>query len=359
MIEIQEKRRRKMSIFDDKIAFNWLISIYDPNSRNEALLLLGKNRQKFPDLGKVIWNSPGMVTILLQEIIKVYPYLTGSKDHVLTSEISTRICNVLVLFQCIAFDEETRTDLINSEILSYLFPFLQCPQNTVLQEYATFKQLDVHDKILKSRPFEYLRLTALGVFGSFVRVDSSNVVEYLISTDLVPQCLIIMETCSELSRIVALFIFMRIVLNKKGLNYVVSSENRILSVLSVLKGMIYSLQLPKELQPNASNTNDQSNNGNNPPGRTFKNVLRCYLSLCDVKELRTIIKDKIPPEIFYVMCSKDNLTEPQKNTRLNIALENGFNIDTCQLLLHIKNEDPTVFKLQVQLLQLLGMPVAP
>lgn len=335
-----------MSIFDDKTAFNWLTSIYDPNSRNEALLLLGKHRQKFPDLGNVIWNSPGMVTILLQEIIKVYPYLTGNKQYLLTSEISTRICNVLVLFQCIAFDEETRNDLINSEILSYLFPFLQCPQQNNLD--ATFNKLDVHEKVLKSRPFEYLRLTALGVFGSFVRVDSSNVVEYLISTDLVPQCLIIMETCSELSRIVALFIFMRIVLNKKGLNYVVSSENRVLSVLNVLKGMVYNLQLPKDVQ-NA--TNDQSNNGNNPPGRTFKNILRCYLSLCDVKELRLMLRTHLPPELYHVMKNE------QKSSKQTHNHKNGLKMETCLVLEHIKNEDPTVYKLQVQLFQLLGMNI--
>ena len=340
-----------MSIFDNKSAYNWLVSIYDPNARNDALLRLGKHRQTFPDLGKVIWNSPGLVTILLQEILKVYPYLTGSKDHILTSEISTRICNVLVLFQCIAFDEETRIDLINSEILSYLFPFLQCPQHTTMQESATFKKLDVRDRILKSRPFEYLRLTALGVFGSFVRVDSSNVVEYLISTDLVPQCLIIMETCSELSRIVALFIFMRIVLNEKGLMYVVSNENRVLTVLNVLKGMIYSLQLPNKLQSNNPNTNDESNSGNNPPGRTFKNVLRCYLSLCDIKESRLVIKSQIPPEIFYVMSQDDKSLRPN-------SIPEGLNVDTCQVVKHIKNEDPTVYKLLVQLVQLLGMPVA-
>lgn len=332
-----------MSIFDDKTAFSWLTSIYDPNSRNEALLLLGKHRQKFPDLGNVIWNSPGMVTILLQEIIKVYPYLTGNKQYVLTSEISTRTCNVLVLFQCIAFDEETRNDVINSEILSYLFPFLKCPQQANLDD-AAFNKLDIHEKVLKCRPFEYLRLTALGVFGSFARVDSTNVVDYLISTDLVPQCLIIMETCSELSRIVALFIFMRIVLNKKGLNYVVSSENRILSVLNVLKGMVYTLQLPKDTQHAAAN--EQSSNGNNPPGRTFKNILRCYLSLCDVKELRPMLRTHLPPEIYHVM--KDDMKSKQ-------SAKKGLNPDTFLVLEHIKNEDPTVYKLQVQLFQLLGM----
>lgn len=71
---------------------------------------------------------------------------------------SNRVCNVLALFQCIAANSETRLSFINgkfyynlAQIPLFLYPFL----NT----------------INKSRPFEYLRLTALGVIGALVKVN--------------------------------------------------------------------------------------------------------------------------------------------------------------------------------------------
>lgn len=46
----------------------------------------------------------------------------------------------------------------------------------------------------KSRPFEYLRLTSLGVIGALVKNDSSDVINFLLTTEIIPLCLRIMET---------------------------------------------------------------------------------------------------------------------------------------------------------------------
>ena len=65
----------------------------------------------------------------------------------------------------------------------YLYPFL----NTVS----------------KNRPFEYLRLTSLGVIGALVKLDDSDVINFLLQTEIIPLCLRIMETGSELSKTVS------------------------------------------------------------------------------------------------------------------------------------------------------------
>jgi len=72
-----------------------------------------------------------------------------------------------------------------------------------------------------SRPFEYLRLTSLGVLGALVKTDEKDVslrwngiilnfilkvVKFLLSTEIIPLCLRIMEQGTELSRTVATFI---------------------------------------------------------------------------------------------------------------------------------------------------------
>ena len=44
----------------------------------------------------------------------------------------------------------------------------------------------------------HLRLTSLGVIGALVKVDDADVVNFLLQTEIIPLCLRIMETGSEL-----------------------------------------------------------------------------------------------------------------------------------------------------------------
>lgn len=123
----------------------------------------------------------GVVTVLIHEIISTYPLLVPSG---LNSATSTRVCNALALLQCIASHESTRSAFLQAHIPLYLYPFL----NTTS----------------KTRPFEYLRLTSLGVIGALVKSDNSDVIDFLLSTEIIPLCLRIMETGNELSRTVFL-----------------------------------------------------------------------------------------------------------------------------------------------------------
>lgn len=119
------------------------------------------------------------MTVLIHEIISAYPLLVPPG---LNSATSTRVCNALALLQCIASHEATRSAFLQAHIPLYLYPFL----NTTS----------------KTRPFEYLRLTSLGVIGALVKSDNSDVIDFLLSTEIIPLCLRIMETGNELSRTV-------------------------------------------------------------------------------------------------------------------------------------------------------------
>lgn len=105
----------------------------------------------------------------------------------------------------------------------------------------------------KTRPFEYLRLTSLGVIGALVKasslllsrhpardvyqerasspfgklptpapttpllapqVDDTEVTNFLLSTEIIPLCLRTMEMGSELSKTVATFIVQKILLDE-------------------------------------------------------------------------------------------------------------------------------------------------
>jgi len=110
----------------------------------------------------------------------------------------------------------------------------------------------------KSRPFEYLRLTSLGVIGALVKNDSSDVINFLLTTEIIPLCLRIMETGSELSKTVAIFIVQKILLDDMGLNYICQTYERFYAVGTVLSNMVVQLQESQTV-------------------RLLKHVVRCFL----------------------------------------------------------------------------------
>ena len=130
------------------------------------------------------------------------------------------------------------TCLVAAHIPLYLYPFL----NTTS----------------KSRPFEYLRLTSLGVIGALVKNDSTEVINFLLTTEIIPLCLRIMETGSELSKTVAIFIVQKILLDDNGLNYICATYERFYAVGTVLSNMVGQL------------VEQQT-------ARLLKHVVRCFL----------------------------------------------------------------------------------
>jgi len=110
----------------------------------------------------------------------------------------------------------------------------------------------------KSRPFEYLRLTSLGVIGALVKNDSAEVINFLWTTEIIPLCLRIMETGSELSKTVAIFIVQKILLDDAGLGYICHTYERFYAVGTVLSNMVTQLVEQQTV-------------------RLLKHVVRCFL----------------------------------------------------------------------------------
>eukprot|EP01126_Amoeba_proteus_P049421 TRINITY_DN577_c0_g1_i25.p1 TRINITY_DN577_c0_g1~~TRINITY_DN577_c0_g1_i25.p1 ORF type:complete len:177 (+),score=30.82 TRINITY_DN577_c0_g1_i25:71-532(+) len=123
----------------------------DKNKREHALLELSKRREAIPEMAPLLWYSFGVVSALLQEIVSIYPLLSPPK---LKSHQSDRVCNALALLQCVASHVTTRGAFLTAHIPLFLYPFL----NTVT----------------KSRPFESLKLTSLGVIGALVKVKKKK-----------------------------------------------------------------------------------------------------------------------------------------------------------------------------------------
>ena len=168
-VQLQQQNQEQNNIYE-------LLLQLTTNEREHALLELSKKREAYQDLAPILWHSYGILSCLLQEIIAVYPLLSVG----LSSHASNRVCNALALLQCVASHNDTRVLFLNAHIPLFLYPFL----NTTS----------------KTRPYEYLRLTSLGVIGALVKNDNTEVINFLLSTEIIPLCLRIMETGSELSK---------------------------------------------------------------------------------------------------------------------------------------------------------------
>ena len=241
---------------DDPNVYHWICQLTYGPQKEQAMLELGRKREQFDDLAVVIWTSFGVMTSLLNEIISVYPML---QPNLLSNQLSNRVCNALVLLQCVASHPETKHLFLQAHIPLFLFPFL----NTTSRQ----------------RTFEYLRLTSLGVIGALVKNDSQEVISFLLRTDIIPLCLRIMETSSELSKTVAIFILQKILLDDIGLQYICATLERFYAVTNVLKNMVDQL---------TSQT---------PPGRLLKHIIRCYLRLSDNLEARRLLNIVLPEKL--------------------------------------------------------------
>ncbi|CDW88454.1 UNKNOWN [Stylonychia lemnae] len=240
--------------------------------RDDALIELSRQREHFTELAPYIWNTVGTIAALLQEIIAVYPLLSPPN---LDTKTSNKACNVLALLQSVASHKETKSLFLKAHIPLFLYPFL----NTVS----------------KGRPFEYLRLTSLGVIGALVKVDDPEVINFLLQTEIIPLCLRIMERGTELSQTVATFIIQKILFDDQGLNYLCQTAERFFAVSTVLNNMVISQH-------------------DKPSQRLFKHILRCYSRLGENIKARKALRENIP----QIIKDSNILTQLDESTRKGI-----------------------------------------
>ncbi|CAD5233530.1 unnamed protein product [Bursaphelenchus xylophilus] len=256
---------------DTEQMIQWIVDIRDRDKRETALLELSKKREAIPELPVWLWQSYGTMTCLLQEVISVYSAIV---PPVLSATQSNRVCNALALMQCVAAHADTRKLFLEAKIPLFLYPFLHTTKT--------------------SRPFEYLRLTSLGVIGAMVKTDEKDVIKFLLSTEIIPLCLRIMEQGTELSRTVSTFILQKILLDDMGLDYVCQTYERFSHVAIVLGKVVLHL------------TNERS-------ARLFKHVVRCYARLSDndraVQALAQCLPEQLRDDTFREFLDQDRSTE--------------------------------------------------
>ena len=201
---------------DFNVSLNLIKSLNQVKEREEIIKALVIQRDKDNDLSILLWFTPGVVALLLQEVISIYPFIS---EFNLSHSKSEKVCHVLGLFQCIALDQRTRPNFLKSNMHLYVYPLI----NT----------------LNKQRPYEHLRVTSLGVIGALVKGEEcTDVIKYLMKTELIVLCLRIMKKGFEMSRTVSVFIVLKILQDNLGLDYVCRTEERLIAVAGILKDMV-------------------------------------------------------------------------------------------------------------------------
>ncbi|CAH8874969.1 unnamed protein product, partial [Trichobilharzia szidati] len=231
-------------------------SLTNMETRESALLELCKMRESVPELAPILWHTFGSIAALLQEICSIYPYINPPN---LSAHQSNRVCNALALMQCLASHPETRKEFLKANIPLYLYTFLNTNNQT--------------------RPFEHLRLSSLGVIGALVKTDEPEVIAFLLGSEIIPLCLVIMESGSELSRTVATFIMQKLLLDEVGLAYICQTYERFAHVATVLEKIVIDLAREQSL-------------------RLLKHVIRCYLRLSDDSRARDALRTCLPQQLI-------------------------------------------------------------
>ncbi|KAI4369184.1 hypothetical protein MLD38_017660 [Melastoma candidum] len=220
-----------------------------PELRGNALRELSElhKREVIKDMALLLRNSFGTIGVLLQEIVSIYRKLSGSPPTLCYAE-SSRVCHSLALLQCVASHPDTKQLFVDARISLYLHPFIDFESKTTSES--------------QERAFEYLRLTSLGVIGALVKIDDSDVIRYLLETELMPLCLRAMVVGKELSKTVSTFIIQKILLDELGLAYMCATAERFFALVNALAQMVAAL-------------------AESPSSRLLKNIIRCYLRLTD------------------------------------------------------------------------------
>eukprot|EP00388_Colpodella_angusta_P042099 GDKK01055223.1.p1 GENE.GDKK01055223.1~~GDKK01055223.1.p1 ORF type:complete len:284 (-),score=27.47 GDKK01055223.1:174-992(-) len=231
--------------------------MYNPDTREQAMQEITKIRDHEKDMGLYIWHSTGIMAILVQELVAVYPLLN---PLTLSMSASSRVSNALTLLQCVASHNDTRRRFLESQMVNFLLPFLN--NNN-------------HNKAL-----ECARLTALGVIGGLVKNDDSTAIESLLQMEIVPVCLRIMETGSELCKTLATFAIQKILSADKGLDYMCNPKYpaRFTAVATVLKAMV-------------------SKDNKELTSRLLRLILRCYVNFTHSKAAKDALKSCLPDEL--------------------------------------------------------------
>lgn len=261
-----------------------------PEKCDNAARELFRRKDDYPNIGFHVWHSATILTTLVTKIQSIYRMLS---PPTLTQSVSTQVCNILNLFQCVVSCRQSRASFLRARIPCYLYLFLDTRNTTP--------------------PFEYLRLSSLGVLKALVHENDAEGIKFLVCMhvdhmDIIPPCLRIMTTGSMFSKRLATYVLMKIISNDVGLAYICAKSNEEFDdanpkVIANILHLMLVEHATKAFDPQLLNF-----------------ILRCYGGLCDDIKTRETLR----------------LWHPNLLQILALEVHRGCNVHTQNLLEEVR-----------------------
>ena len=269
---------------EDTILIKYISEIKNESTREKALTnydlydyYIKKSKEK---IALFLWYSGGTVAVILQEMIKLYEYLTPKNTKKISDEISCKAVNVIFLFQCLASNPITKKELIESEILVYILPFLSLTPN--------------------SKNTYVIKITTLGMLHTLSENCDIETFQFLEKYEIIPKLLSFIIYGKEKEREYSFRIIQNVINNLTVLDYICQVKERIKAI---------SITFKKILSSNSFNCSKL---------KKYTIKLLYHLST-ENKEAKNIIKKDLY-ELIKNLSFNNNLDENGKND-LNLLIK--------------------------------------
>ncbi|XP_022180529.1 CCR4-NOT transcription complex subunit 9 [Myzus persicae] len=279
---VQMPQQLSQAAHDREKVFQWIVELCNTETRENALSELSSRRDIIHDLGPIIWHTTGTIAALLFEIVSTYQFVN---PPTMSLQQVTRLCNALALLQCVGAHPDTRSQFLKAQIPLYMYPFLHNAN--------------------KCRNFEHLRLTSLGVIGALVKTEEQEVITFLLTTEIIPLCLRIMETGFELTKTLSTFILQKILMDDNGLSYICQTYDRFSHVALILGKMVLALE-------------------REPSTRLLRHVVGCYVRLSENSRAREALRQCLPEQLKDMSTFSDCLARDQTIAAWLLLLKNNL-----------------------------------
>ncbi|KAM0677846.1 hypothetical protein BDAP_001524 [Binucleata daphniae] len=247
--------------------------ILEGTERKTELAEVLKIIENDPPSAIYFWEYNGIPIVLMQEMINAYQTLNTDG---FTDDECTRLCTTLNIFQVLLHIKSIKEFFIDASLAFYLYPFLNVTDT--------------------SQRYENLRIASLGVVATFLSINDNTTIELIKNTEIIPLTLKIMDLGSEVSKILALHVFLKIIENKEGMEYVCQTFDRFLAISVILNSMLYQCITT-------------------PSIKLVEYILDCYIKLTEKENVKMIYRNKKPDAFTNAEITKQMQEDPLVNQK--------------------------------------------
>ncbi|XP_048610112.1 CCR4-NOT transcription complex subunit 9-like isoform X1 [Brassica napus] len=243
----------------------WINDLHNeiPFVSNSALQNLVTHRNTYEILPLLLWKSPCTMTMMLQEIVKIYPHISAPVHS--QEGKPPRAYNILLLFQCVAHYPETRGYFLKAEMPHYLFPLMDIDLTYKPLECLRLGALGVLAHMLKAVHTHYIvssftayifvtkRLNIILNISLVLQPIDGAAVRFLMDNGALRYCTKAIEIGSTESKTVSVFILNKILSTNEGLQYCCVLADRFFLIDGLLKKLLVYLSSMTNPSPSLFN----------------------------------------------------------------------------------------------------------